>query len=197
MPSPTHSATLPARYSGWYVAALWGEGPKYSYPAGVDVGRLLFNYTPDHRNAVVLCEGALDAIALWNSGVDAFAIYGSRLSVEQVMLIEQDRPRVRGHLLRPGPGRSRWPTVTPSAPSPTGWWTGSPGRGRWGKDIDEIGATRRRKVVHELVSSGVDWDTVSTWMTRTSADYLEAKASWTWPEVIRKPPGAPDQADGG
>lgn len=133
--------------------SLTGEGPKYRYPAGVDVGRLLFNYTPDHRNAVVLCEGALDAIALWNSGVDAFAIYGSRLSVEQVMLIskidpeyvvtcyDQDQAGRDAH-------RDTERAFTNRMVDRLTWPRG------WGKDIDEIGATRREQVVHELVSSG-------------------------------------------
>jgi DNA primase len=128
------------------------EGPKYKYPQGVDVGRLLFNYTADHREAVVLVEGALDAIALWNTGVDAFAVYGSRLSVDQVRLIDRVDPeriytaydmddagweayrmteRAFKHRLVT---RLTWPKA-------------------WGKDIDEIGATRRMKVVDELVSA--------------------------------------------
>jgi DNA primase len=131
-----------------------GVGPKYRYPTGVDVGRLLFHYTPDQRDAVVLTEGALDAIALWRSGVDAFAIYGSRLSVAQVRLIDKIDPeyvytcydlddagwRAHRDTERAFPhrlvSRLTWPRA-------------------WGKDIDEIGATRRKKVVHDLVSAGV------------------------------------------
>ena len=132
--------------------SLGGEGPKYKYPVGVDVGRLLFNYTPVCREAVVLVEGALDAIALWNVGVEAFAIYGSRLSVEQVRLIDridpefvytcydqddagwrayQDTETAFKHRLVT---RLSWPRA-------------------WGGDIDEIGETRRRKVVDGLVST--------------------------------------------
>ena len=82
----------PAGYWASYVG-LWGmKDRSTSTRMGVDVGRLLFHYTPDHREAVVLVEGALDAIALWNVGVDAFAIYGSRLSVDQVRLIDRIDP---------------------------------------------------------------------------------------------------------
>lgn len=133
---------------------LGGEGPKYRYPRGVDIGRLLFHYTPSHRQAVVLTEGALDAIALWNVGIDAFAIYGSRLSVDQVRLIDkidpehvytcydQDKAGWQAHLdteqMMPHRLVSRlsWPRS-------------------WGDDIDEIGETRRRKVVDDLVSAGL------------------------------------------
>jgi hypothetical protein len=133
--------------------SLLGGGPKYKYPAGIDVGRLLFNYTPEHREAVVLTEGALDAIALWNVGIDAFAIYGSRLSVAQVRLIDridpeyvytcydQDEAGWRAHRETEKAFAHRlvcrlsWPRA-------------------WGGDIDEIGETRRRKVVDDLVSAG-------------------------------------------
>ena len=129
---------------------LGGDGPKYKYPWGVDMGRLLFNYTPDQREVVVLCEGALDAIALWNSGVHAFAIYGSQLSVDQVNLIDRIDPTTiytcydaddagrKVHLQTCQLFRHRlvsrltWPRA-------------------WGKDIDEIGPTRRQRVLSELV----------------------------------------------
>lgn len=133
---------------------LGGEGPKYKYPVGVDVGRQLFNYTPECREAVVLTEGALDAVALWNVGVDAFAIYGSRLSPAQVNLIDridpefvytcfdQDDAGWNAHLEAERAFRHRlvtrlsWPRA-------------------WGGDIDEIGETRRKKVVSGLVSTGL------------------------------------------
>lgn len=133
--------------------ATGDESPKYRYPAGVDVGRLLFQYTPIHRDAVVLTEGALDAISLWNVGIDAFAIYGSRLSADQVHLIDKidpevvytcydmdqagwtahcDTERAFRHRLT---SRLSWPRA-------------------WGGDIDDIGVTRRKRVVDDLVSRG-------------------------------------------
>jgi DNA primase len=153
----TDALTYPLRDPGGKVLGVvrrrsGDDGPKYRYPTGIDVGRLLFNYTPDSRESVVLVEGALDAIALWNVGVDAMAIYGSRLSVAQVRLIDridpelvytcydqddagwrayQDTERAFKHRLV---SRLSWPRA-------------------WGKDIDEIGETRRRKVVDGLVST--------------------------------------------
>jgi len=126
-----------------------GQGPKYRYPAGIDIGRLLFNYTPEHRDAVVLVEGALDAVALWMVGVDAFAIYGSRLSEHQVKLIEKIDPTFvvtcfdadaagwSAHLQTMHAFKHRlvdrlmWPKA-------------------WGNDIDEIGIEHRRSVVLAL-----------------------------------------------
>lgn len=152
--SVTYPLRDPRRRVLGVVRRSLGEvGPKYRYPVGIDVGRLLFNYTPDHVDAVVLVEGALDAIALWRSGVRAFAIYGSRLSADQVTLINKIDPmqvitcydmddagweahcmteRAFKHRLV---SRLSWPRA-------------------WGKDIDEIGETRREKVVHDLVSTG-------------------------------------------
>lgn len=133
---------------------LGDSGPKYLYPAGVDVGSLLYQYTPDSRAAVVLVEGALDAIALWNVGVDAFAIYGSRLSAEQVRLIARVDPTyvytcydldqagwtAHCETERAFPDRLVSRLTWPKA---------------WGADIDEIGPTRRKEVVDDLVSSGL------------------------------------------
>lgn len=134
--------------------SLGDSGPKYKYPAGVDVGRLLFQYTPAHRDAVVLVEGALDAIALWRVGIEAFAIYGSRLSEHQVHLIDKIDPeyvytcydldkagwtahceteRAFKHRMV---DRITWPKA-------------------WGGDIGEISEDHRKHVVDDLVSSGL------------------------------------------
>ena len=69
-----------------------GEGPKYLYPRNVDIGHCLFNYDGDGTDVVVLVEGALDAIAFWNIGVEAWAIYGSRFSEHQLLLIDRVDP---------------------------------------------------------------------------------------------------------
>jgi DNA primase len=153
---PEHQAvTYPLRDPAGQVLgvvrrSLGGEW-KYRYPAGVDVGRLLFNYTPEQRRAIVLTEGALDAIALWNVGVDAFAVYGSRLSAAQVRLIERIDPEyvyTCYDLDDAGWGAHReteWAFKHRLVARLT-WPRG------WGKDIDEIGETRRRKVTDGLVS---------------------------------------------
>jgi hypothetical protein len=131
-----------------------GEGPKYRYPAGVDVGRLLFHYTPVHRSAVVLTEGALDAIALWNVGIDALAIYGSRLSEHQVALIDRIDPEyvyTCYDLDAAGWGAHRETErlLPHRLVSRLTWPKG------WGGDIAEISETRRRHVVDDLVTSGL------------------------------------------
>jgi DNA primase len=113
---------------------------------------LLFNYTPDHREAVVLVEGALDAIALWNVGVEAFAIYGSRLSVDQVRLIDRiDPERVYTAYDMDDAGWEAYRMTEQSFKHRLVTRLAWPKA--WGKDIDEIGETRRRKVVDDLVST--------------------------------------------
>jgi DNA primase len=118
------------------------------------VGRLLFQYTPAHRDAVVLVEGALDAIALWNVGVYALAIYGSRFSAEQAHLIDRIDPTYvftcfdldaagwRAHVETERAFKHR---LVDRLTWPKGW----------GSDIDEIGETHRKHVVDDLVSSGL------------------------------------------
>jgi DNA primase len=69
-----------------------GEHPKYRYPSGVKAHEQLFNYSPELRHTVVLCEGAPDVIALWEVGVDAFGIYGSTLGMRQIELIARTAP---------------------------------------------------------------------------------------------------------
>lgn len=158
---PEHgSGTYPLRAPGGEVLGvvhrrlLPSDGPRYLYPKGIDVGSLLFNYSQTHVKRVVLVEGALDAIALWNVGVRAFAIYGSRLSAEQVKMIDKIDPlevwtcydrddagweahkiteRAFRHRLV---GRVTWPKA-------------------WGKDIDELSVDRRRVVTKGLVSDGL------------------------------------------
>lgn len=133
---------------------LGGIGPKYRYPTGTDMGRLLFNYSADQRSALVLCEGALDAIALWNVGIDAMAIYGSRLSSYQLALIAKVDPTYvylcfdqdkAGYQATREAERALKHCLTDVLSWPKGW----------GKDIDEIGEERRRHVVDPLVSAGL------------------------------------------
>jgi DNA primase len=126
-------------------------GAKYRYPRGIDVGQLLFNYDSSARRVVVLVEGALDAVALWRVGVHAMAIYGSRLSAEQVKLIDRIDPdyvftafdaddagfsayrQVEQAMRHRFVKRLTWPLS-------------------WGKDVDEIGSEKLLKVVREVLA---------------------------------------------
>lgn len=64
--------------------------PKYKYPHGVKKTGLLFNYhNVGGGKTLVLCEGAIDVIALHDAGVGAVGIYGSSLHDEQVGLLNR------------------------------------------------------------------------------------------------------------
>jgi len=79
---------------------------KYKYPYGVSIQNYLFNYSPEQRSTVVLVEGAADAIALWEVGIEAFAIYGTRPSDVQMNLIRKvDPERVVVAFDQDSPGR--------------------------------------------------------------------------------------------
>lgn len=132
-----------------------GRGaPKYLYPAGVDVGSLLFNYDQQQHDVLVLVEGALDAIALWRVGVHAVAIYGARLSDEQVRLIARCDPHT---------------VVTAYDNDDAGWQAHSETRRAlrgvrvqrlswpksWGKDVDEIGQNKLKKSINKLAVPGL------------------------------------------
>jgi hypothetical protein len=73
---------------------LDGDGPKYKYPRGIKVHNLLYNYTPQDRETVVLVEGAMDVVACWEAGHEAFGIYGSALSRSQVRLLQVLAPEL-------------------------------------------------------------------------------------------------------
>lgn len=74
--------------------SLDGVGPKYRYPKGIDLHAEGFLYAyhevrTSGSAVVALCEGALDAIACWESGTAAMAIYGSKISEAQVKMINR------------------------------------------------------------------------------------------------------------
>lgn len=167
----TDSGTYPLRNSGGEVLGVVrrpmtpGDGPKYLYPKGIDVGSLLFNYTPEASDVVVLVEGALDAIAMWNVGVTAFGIYGSRLGERQVTLInridptyivtayDNDLAGFKAHRDTEDSfkdrmvERLRWPAS-------------------WGKDVDEIGPEKLHRSIDSLASPV---------MTRIGSDACQAE----------------------
>ena len=70
------------------------EGPKYLYPAGVPVSRLLFGHhlVESAPEVLVLVEGASDAMSMhrWPapSGMAVVAVYGAGLHVPQALLVK-------------------------------------------------------------------------------------------------------------
>lgn len=73
---------------------LDGGEPKYLYPKGVKCHDLLFGWEKWRytNKSVVLVEGAMDVVALWEAGVPALGIFGSRLSQRQARMIRMLNP---------------------------------------------------------------------------------------------------------
>lgn len=72
---------------------LTEEGAKYKYPFGIDTTDYLFNYHQCTGDEIVLTEGATDTIAAWEAGYEAMAVYGSRLSAAQELLLRRYAPK--------------------------------------------------------------------------------------------------------
>ncbi len=87
-------ATYPLRAPS---GAVWGvvgratgpQLPKYKYPPHAPVSSTLYGYhlVREGLSDVVLVEGALDAMAMWDVGVPAVAQLGGSLSRDQVNLL--------------------------------------------------------------------------------------------------------------
>jgi DNA primase len=90
----TKRVTYPLRSSSGAVLgvvrrAVGAQLPKYQYPEGVKISETLFGYylVRTGLRDLVLVEGALDAIAMWDVGVPAVAQMGARLSRRQIELL--------------------------------------------------------------------------------------------------------------
>jgi len=75
--------------------ALDQRQPKYQYPAGVTISHTLFGYYQVRSGVkdVVITEGALDALALWDVSIPALAQMGASLSTTQISLLRELGPR--------------------------------------------------------------------------------------------------------
>lgn len=74
---------------------LDGQGAKYVYPKHIKTHDLLFHWEhwdDERRGPLVLVEGAMDVVALWEAGVFAMGIYGSRLSDRQAKMVSRLYP---------------------------------------------------------------------------------------------------------
>jgi DNA primase len=70
-----------------YVNPL--ASPKYVYTAGLKAGEVLFGWDmmPDAPDEIVLVEGPLDAMWLWQCGIPGVALLGAQISRAQASLI--------------------------------------------------------------------------------------------------------------
>lgn len=70
-------------------------GPKYRYPDHAPISKTLFGYYKLRSGVddVVVAEGALDALAMWDVDRPAVAQMGATLSNDQVVLLQRLAPR--------------------------------------------------------------------------------------------------------
>jgi len=89
----TNCVTIPIRTLkreplGVVRRRLDDQRPKYIYPKGLPISRSLFGaWDAQDHPWLAICEGPLDAIAMWDAGVPAVAMYGSRISDAQARLL--------------------------------------------------------------------------------------------------------------
>lgn len=155
----SHNAgTIPLRDTSGRVLDVarrnLGEGHRYTYPRCIKVSELIFNYHELTDDVVVLAEGPTDAIAAWEVGVQAGAIWGSRFSAAQSRLVARLDPlvvlwagdadeagsrayrAVRGMLSDQVVRRVCWPQS-------------------WGKDLASMSRQRRRVIFSDVLTHRV------------------------------------------
>lgn len=67
---------------------------KYEYIPGVEMSQYLYNYQGCSSDVLVLVEGATDAIAAWEAGYDAMAVYGNRSTKAQRVALAKYGPKI-------------------------------------------------------------------------------------------------------
>ena len=64
--------------------------PKYRYPTGAPISKTLWgSWLMRNVDEVAVCEGPLDAVALWDANIPAVSLLGCRLSTTQERLLSQ------------------------------------------------------------------------------------------------------------
>lgn len=164
---PVEAVTIPLRApSGGLLGSIHRRlddaKPKYHYPRHADVSKCLFAYERVRGGArsVVLTEGAVDAMLLWQEGIPALAAYSDRLSEAQTALIrlldpihvtlafDADTVGLRA-VQRVLDGEWKRGRYTPPADfGPSMVWVAS-----WpaheAKDIGDLSPDRRREVINQ------------------------------------------------
>lgn len=92
----TNSATIPLRDLHGNVLGVIrrrlsrNAKPRYMYPKGFKISEHLWGaHAAKGQRAVAVAEGSVDALALWDAGIPAVALLGSRISDHQVHLIHK------------------------------------------------------------------------------------------------------------
>lgn len=80
--------SCPNGYSFTARDVTGNQEPRYLNPRGADHGRLLLGWDENKVNGdLVIVEGPLDAIKMWQHGVFSLAVMGKTLHVEQMIML--------------------------------------------------------------------------------------------------------------
>lgn len=98
----TDAATIPLRRPDGKLLGVTrrylapGAQPKYRHPTGVPRGGMLFgaHAVPAWPEELVVCEGMVDAMAVWETGTPAVAIMTNQVSEVQALWIRRIEPQV-------------------------------------------------------------------------------------------------------
>ena len=66
-----------------------GKGPKYLYPSGFQKTKYLWGLWAVTEPTVVITEGSVDALAMWDAGYQSVAILGSLMDPHQARLLDR------------------------------------------------------------------------------------------------------------
>lgn len=81
-----NALTLPTEY-GIVRRFLEFSDAKYKFPRGMLKSAMLYGYDFINNPVVAVCEGQIDALSCWQSGINAVAIFGSSVSSKQVEML--------------------------------------------------------------------------------------------------------------
>lgn len=94
------AAVIPLRDRGGFVIGVIrrmldpNAKPRYRYPNGFERTRFVFGgfMAKKERKDIVIVEGSLDAVAMWDAGFPSIAILGSTMSPQQAAMVRQLNP---------------------------------------------------------------------------------------------------------
>lgn len=84
------SITIPVRWNGNRVGTVTRntiKEPRYENSENLPRNEILFGEINHNQNDIIVCEGAIDLLWLWQNGYNAFSLLGSSLSQTQVNLL--------------------------------------------------------------------------------------------------------------
>lgn len=147
-----HAATIPLRTLKGEVIGVIRRylskkaKPRYKYPSGLRISQYVWGlWEPREQPFVVITEGSVDALAMWQAGIPAVALLGSRVSDRQARIIRSIGAREiisaldndkAGHL-----GTHELHEKVTGVRHTVAWEFGK------AKDVAELGQPERREIV--------------------------------------------------